>query len=78
MSTDINREIRELKDMVASVARTVITIKDSLRTCQSRCHVDNPPGRWRGLYRALRALVSPTREEKPASSRAEVAVNTDS
>ena len=78
-AVDIEQEIRELKDMVAGIARTVTTIRDSLRKCQSRCHVDNPPGRWRSLARALRALVSPTtREEKTASSQAEVAIRIDS
>ena len=29
---------------------------NSLKRCQTRCHVDNPPGRWRGLGRAILGL----------------------
>jgi hypothetical protein len=52
------QEYQELKDMIESVGSRIDTILTSLRACQSRCHVDNPPASgWRGLGRALLALV---------------------
>lgn len=69
-SNDIQQELRELKDMVAGIALMVHTIKDSLRTCQSRCHVDNPPGKWRALGRALRAMVvAPTQKNEKSHDK---------
>lgn len=49
----------ELKEMILAVGAKVDTILSSLKTCQSRCHVDNPPpkNRWRGLGQALLAMV---------------------
>lgn len=74
MPMDIEQEIRELKDMVSGIGKMVLTIRDSLKRCQSRCHVDNPPGRWRCLGRALRALVAGA---EPSSSRTDAAAGTD-
>jgi hypothetical protein len=51
------QEFTELKDMIEAVDKKLINIASALLTCQSRCHVDNPPSRWRGLGRALLALV---------------------
>lgn len=53
-----SQEYRELKEMIGAVDGKVEGILTSLKTCQSRCHVDNPPtSRWRELGRALLALV---------------------
>jgi len=57
MSPMETQEYRELKEMVSQLGQKLETILASLRTCQSRCHVDNPPGRWRGLGRALVAMI---------------------
>jgi len=57
MSPMETQEYRELKEMVSQLGQKLETILTSLRTCQSRCHVDNPPGRWRGLGRALVAMI---------------------
>lgn len=51
-----SQEYRELKEMIEDQGKTLNTILNSLKTCQSRCHVDNPPNRWRGLGQALAAL----------------------
>jgi len=52
------QEYQELKDMIESVGSRIDTILNSLKACQSRCHVDNPPtSHWRGIGRALLALV---------------------
>jgi len=50
-------EYRELKDMIEAQGNTLKIILNSLKTCQSRCHVDNPPSRWRGLGRAIMAMI---------------------
>jgi len=53
-----SQEYKELKEMIGAVDQKVETILGSLRTCQSRCHVDNPPtSRWRELGRAFLAFV---------------------
>jgi hypothetical protein len=41
--------------MVAQGSRMELMLS-SLGKCQARCHVDNPPGRWRGLGRAILGL----------------------
>jgi hypothetical protein len=52
-----SQEYRELVDMIKAVDDKVERMLTALKTCQSRCHVDNPPSRWRGLGRALLALI---------------------
>ncbi len=52
-----SQEYRELKEMIQAVDRRTTLILKSLQRCQSHCYVDNPPGRWRGLGRALLALI---------------------
>jgi len=52
-----SQEYKELKEMIVAVDKKIETILHSLQTCQGRCHVDNPPGRWRGLGRALLAMI---------------------
>ena len=41
-----------------------------LRRFASHYHVDNPPGRWRGLGRALAAFARPTNNEQTESTDA--------
>lgn len=52
-----SREYVELKDMIQAVDRRTSLILKSLQSCQKHCYVDNPPGRWRGLGRAIIALI---------------------
>jgi len=52
-----SQEVAELKEMIESLDRKLNTVMESLLRCQSRCHVENTPGKWRGLGRALLALV---------------------
>ena len=52
-----SQEFIELKEMIELVDRKSNVILNSLKTCQSRCHVDNPVGKWRGFGRALMALL---------------------
>ena len=51
------QEYLELKEMIQAVDGRTTQILEALKGCQSRCHVDNPPGRWRGLGRALLTLI---------------------
>ena len=51
------QEVNELKEMIEAVDKKVNTIMESLMRCQTRCVVDNPVGRWRGLGRALLAII---------------------
>jgi len=46
------------KDTVNKLAAKMSIIHNSLRACQQRCHVDNPPGRWRNLGRAVKVLFT--------------------
>jgi hypothetical protein len=49
--------------MITALDQKMTTMMTSLKACQSRCYVDNPPpsasqsGRWRGLGRALAAMI---------------------
>ena len=55
-----SKEYLELKDMIEAVDRKVQTILTSVGNISMRCKaciVDNPPGRWRALGRALSALI---------------------
>lgn len=52
-----SQESLEIKEMIAALGLKIDTIAASLKTCQSRCHVDNPPRKLRGLLRAVAALV---------------------
>jgi len=58
-----SQEYRELKEMITALDQKMTTIMTSLKACQSRCYVDNPPpsasrtGRWRGLGRALITMI---------------------
>ena len=60
-------EVEELRNMIKGLAAKaeksdekmagldakMDLMMSSLKKCQARCHVDNPPGRWRGLGRAI-------------------------
>ena len=52
-----SQEMEEIKFMFETLNNKMETIAKSLKSCQSHCYVDNPPGKWRGLGRALLALV---------------------
>jgi hypothetical protein len=55
-----SQEYRELREQIGALDTKLEGILISLKTCQSRCHVDNPPrtlSRWRGLGQALLALI---------------------
>lgn len=52
----IDRSVEGHDKLLEGLVRTLETIRSSLRRCQARCHVDNPPGRWRSLGRALAAF----------------------
>jgi hypothetical protein len=52
----IDRTIEGHDKILEGLGRTLETIRTSLKRCQARCHVDNPPGRWRVLGRALAAF----------------------
>lgn len=47
----------ELKEMIESIDQKVTTMLSSLKNCQSRCIVDNPPSRWRALGQAIVAVI---------------------
>jgi hypothetical protein len=51
--TALDRKIDDQQEMMKGLDRTLGIILASLRKCQRRCHVDNPPGRWRTLGRAI-------------------------
>jgi hypothetical protein len=51
-----SHEFDELKCLIEGIGTKVDNIAKSLKSCQSHCYVDNPPGRWKGLLRALTAF----------------------
>lgn len=59
--TKLDQFLESQKDAVDKLTTKMSIIHRSLRACQSRCHVDNPPGRWRTLGRALSNLGSALR-----------------
>lgn len=46
----------ESDEKMESLGAKMELMLTSLGRCQARCHVDNPPGRWRGLGRAILGL----------------------
>jgi hypothetical protein len=52
------QEIHELKEIIERIEGKVDLMGISLKNCQSRCHVDNPPKGWRKIFRSLSSLVS--------------------
>jgi hypothetical protein len=57
-----SHEIEELQVLIGQLHTKMDLMLRSLKSCQGRCHVDNPPGRWRGLGRALTAFFQPRHE----------------
>jgi len=55
----IDRAVEGHDKILEGFGKTLKIIHTSLRRCQARCHVDNPPGRWRSLGRAFLALFKP-------------------
>jgi hypothetical protein len=53
-----SREFDELKEIVDRIEGKVDTMVVSLKSCQSRCHIDNAPKGWRRFFRSLTSLVS--------------------
>lgn len=51
-----SQEYSELREMIETIGQQQELILSSLKTCQGRCHVDNPPGKLRGLGRAIASL----------------------
>jgi hypothetical protein len=51
------QEVTELKEMIGQLHTEIRLMRQSLSSCQRRCLVDNPPGRWRYLGRALLAMI---------------------
>jgi hypothetical protein len=51
------QEVSELKEMIVLLHTEIKLMRQSLASCQKRCLVDNPPGRWRGLGQALIAMI---------------------
>jgi len=54
--TALDRKIDAQQEIMQGLDRTLRIILSSLKKCQKRCHVDNPPGRWRSLGRAIVAM----------------------
>lgn len=52
-----SREFEDLKAIVDRIEGKVDTMVVSLKSCQSRCYIDNPPKGWRRLFKSLSALV---------------------
>lgn len=57
-----SQDMEEIKEMFAALTERIDIMTVSVKSCQSHCYVDNPPstgpqGRWRGLGRALMALI---------------------
>ncbi len=49
-------EVDVLNEKLDRIMARVELISKSLVTCQSRCHVDNTPGKWTGLWRSVKNL----------------------
>lgn len=58
----MGQKVEKLDVRTENIARVTTLTHASLKKCQSRCHVDNPPGRWRGLARALLAMFQSRRQ----------------
>jgi hypothetical protein len=56
MIRTLDLKIDSFDERTTSMNQKLDIITNNLRRCQTRCHVDNPPGRWRGLARAIAAL----------------------
>jgi hypothetical protein len=52
-----SREFDELKAIVDRIEGKVDTMVISLKSCQTRCYVDNPPKGWRRFFKSMTSLV---------------------
>lgn len=52
-----SREFEDLKVIVDRIECKVDTMATSLKSCQARCYVDNPPKGWRRFFKSLSALL---------------------
>jgi hypothetical protein len=50
-------EYHDLKEIVDRIEQKVDIMTASLRSCQARCHVDNPPRGWKRIFKSLTAFV---------------------
>lgn len=50
-------EFEELKAIVDRIEGKVDTMVLSLKSCQSHCHIDNPPKGWKRFFKSLAAVV---------------------
>jgi hypothetical protein len=51
-------EFHELKDIVDRIESKVDTMVESLKRCQSRCHIDNPPHGLKRLFKSFTSIVT--------------------
>jgi hypothetical protein len=52
-----SREFDELKVIVDRIEGKVDTMVISLKKCQGRCHVENPPKGWRRWFKSLSSFI---------------------
>lgn len=52
------QEFHELKEIVDRIEGKVDLMVKSLRTCQSHCHVANPPRGWRRFFKSLTSFIT--------------------
>jgi hypothetical protein len=51
------REFDELKSIVDRIEGKVDTMVISLKNCQARCHVENPPKGWRRFFKSIPSFL---------------------
>jgi len=61
----LDRKAEDQRELTEKLIEKLDIIMTSLRRYQKRHYVDNPPGRWRGLGRALLAF---TRVREPQTT----------
>jgi hypothetical protein len=52
------QEFLEIKEIVDRIEGKVDLMVVSLKNCQSRCHVDNPPKGWKRFFKSLSSIVT--------------------
>lgn len=52
-----SREFDELKAIVDRIEGKVDTMVTSLKSCQARCYVDNPPKGWRRIFKSISTFL---------------------
>jgi hypothetical protein len=53
-----SQEFHELKEIVDRIEGKVDVMTESLKRCQARCHIDNPPRGWNRFFRFLTSTAS--------------------